>query len=193
MSNSIPRSDDADNADSEAASEKPPMRKRGRPRATPQEWDAFAGGMFGDKTRRTQIKRFHASRALALLEHIKGQDFGYVNDHWEILAELGQLDDDERIVEAATDICEHKVKAKDAVQMIRNWRTGKTAPADPDALAKEITRLIGNYQIRHPGMSPRQVRDALVQVLIECDENQDEADQHDDLGATGLGVEEESC
>jgi hypothetical protein len=46
---------------------------------------------------------------------------------------LGRLGDAERIREVATAICEHKVKVKDAVLMIRTWRIGRTSPGDPDA------------------------------------------------------------
>jgi hypothetical protein len=148
-------------ADLEAASENPPKPRRGRPRATPPEWDGMASWTLSGKTRRTVVKQWYMARAADDLDKSEGQDFGYLIGpsrlRSEILAELGQLDDDDRILEAAACVCEHEVKAKDAVAMIRAWRNGKTSPGDSDALANEIITLIRGYQVRHPGTASEQV------------------------------------
>ena len=64
---------------SEAASEKPTKRKRGRPRVTTPEWEYLerSSGLV-HKTRRTVVKRFHAMRASTILEEADGQEFGYL-------------------------------------------------------------------------------------------------------------------
>ena len=75
---------------SEAASEKPPKPRRGRPRVTPPEWDEAAWRFgFGQRSRKTIRKRFLAIEALRVLEKAEGQDFRYLTGpdkaHWEIL------------------------------------------------------------------------------------------------------------
>ena len=124
----------------------------------------MASWTLNGKTRRTVVKQWYMARAANVLEKFEGNDFGYLigpsNLRSEILAELGQLDDDDRILEAAACVCENKVKAKDAVAMIRAWRNGKTSPGDSDVLANEITTLIRSYPVRHPGVTYEQDRNA---------------------------------
>jgi hypothetical protein len=186
MSDPTPPADALDAADLEAASEKPPKRNRGRPRVTSPDWDAIASYSSANKSRRTIIKYSYMARAANVLEQTEGQDFGYLigpgKIRSEIRAELGQLDDDERIREAAAVICEGKVKAKDAVARIRAWRNGKASPGDTYALAAEITRVIRSYNVRHPGTTPEQVRVALQLVGLDLAENEDESG--DDLDET---------
>jgi hypothetical protein len=185
-------SDAPSSGDLEAASENPPGRKRGRPRATPRAWDGFTSGYLGDKSRRTVIKRYYAMLAGTVLEATEGQDFGYLCGEGkvrnEILAELGQLEDPDRILEAATVICEQKVKVKDAVAMVRTWRTGKATPGDTAGLVAEIARAIQSYSVRHAGTTPKQVRTALKLIGIEFAEEEDEL--ADDLYLAEPGEEQ---
>ena len=141
-------------ADEGAAVRTPAGRGRGRPRATPREWDEFAAATESDKSRRTHVKRFHASMAVGILGREAGDEFAHILDpsgpRWEVLAELGRLEDPDRILVAARAICGGKVRAKDAVVLVRRWRLGKAAPATASGLAAEITRAIEGYKLRHP-------------------------------------------
>ena len=147
----------------EAAPEPRSGSKRGRRRVTPPEFDDFIEGTQGDKSRCTQVKRFLMGRAMTALgddtryAYITGPD----NVRMEILAELGRLDTDAKIREIASQICEHKIRVKDAVPMIRVWRNGGAAPGDANALSEELCRAIRNYQIRHPGTTEDQISQAL--------------------------------
>lgn len=141
-------------ADMEAAAKTPTGRGRGRPRATPREWDDFAAATESDKSRRTHVKRFRAAMAVGILSQEAGDEFSHIlgpsGPRWEVLAELGRLEDPDRILEAARGICIQKLRAKDAVVLIRRWRLGKAAPATALGLAAEITRTIECYRLRHP-------------------------------------------
>ncbi len=141
-------------ADREAAAKTPTGRGRGRPRATPREWDDFAAATESDKSRRTHVKRFHATMAVGVLGRGAGDEFAHIlgpdSPRWEVLAELGRLEDPDRILVAARSLCGGKVRAKDAVVLVRRWRLGKAAPATASGLAAEITRTIQGYGLRHP-------------------------------------------
>ena len=114
-----------------------------------------------------------------------GQDFSYLLGEkftrWDILTELGLLDDDEQIREAAVEICQQKLKTKDAVVIIRRWRNGKTAPCDTTALANEITQAIQNYKVRHPDTTPEQVCSALWIVEQQFTKQDEGLCEGDDL------------
>jgi ribosomal protein L31E len=89
-------------------------------------------------------------------------------DKWHILTEIGRVcqshgDDDAKTI--ALRICELKPKAKDAVRMIRQWRTGKRAKGKASRLLKEIVQTINDYLQRHPETSLVQVDTALVAAL----------------------------
>jgi hypothetical protein len=171
----------------EAASEKLEKSKRGRPRVKPREWDGFAIWAVQNKIRRTVIKRFYLAHALNVLLDAEGHDFGYLigpnNIRSEILSELGQLEDD-RMLEAAIAICEHKLmlKDKDAVAILRAWRTGKTTPGNSDAQAREIRIVFDRYCIRHPGTTSGQIRYALESVGLDF--AVDQVDVVEDMGET---------
>lgn len=141
-------------------------RRRGRPRVTPAFFDENAPMLFGFKSRRTEVKRYRGLEVMTLLnEQADGaKRFAYItgpDTRWEILAELGQFTSTAKILEAATTICELELKVKDAVAILRWWRTEKASPGDPVALGREIERLIRNYKLRHPATSNEQIHDAL--------------------------------
>lgn len=150
---------------SEAASEKQVERRRGRPRVTSPDFDNTALPFYRHKTRRTYRKRFHAERAIAVLLKTERPDFSYLLGEtftrWEILTELGQLEDEGCIHETAVTICNLRLKTKEAVALIRRWRSGKSAPGDTAALGNEIIRVIRIYKLRHRDMTSEQVQAAL--------------------------------
>ena len=153
----------------EAAPENPPKRKRGRPRITSPGWDSMAPIFFGRKSPRTYRNNSHAQRAIEVLTNTTDPGFAYlIGETYTrrgILAELGQLSDDDEIREAAIAICEHKLKTKDAITLLRRSRNGKSAPGDTVALAEEIGRVIRSYKLRHPDVTSEQVRSALMHVV----------------------------
>jgi hypothetical protein len=158
----------------EAAAESRP--KRGRPKVTSEFWEIASQrmGMVGRVSRRTIVNHFYRQRAFGVLHDAEesgtGSGFGYLiegNLRSDILTELGRLDDPVHIREAAALICRREMKTKDAVPLIRAWRNGRSAPGDAHALAGEIARLVRNYIVRHPRMTPDQVHHALEEVGLE--------------------------
>jgi hypothetical protein len=144
--------DDGDD-ESESAPETPPKPRRGRPRATPPEFDYFMARLGDDdKSRRTIVKRFHLSRAARVLED--EERFAYIvgsgKPRMDILAELGRIENDATLMEIADYICRHKMKTKDAITAIRRYRLGQSAPGNGLTLADEIIRTINSYRHRHP-------------------------------------------
>ena len=119
------------------------------------------------ESRRTTVKKFYTVKALNVLTNSpdEGKEFSFIIGpeklRTEILAELGQLHSPARILEAATYICQEKLRVKDAVVFVRRWRNGGASPGDSDALGSEIVRLIQNYSLRHPQTTFDQIRDAL--------------------------------
>ena len=123
----------------------------------------MAAGAYGDRHPRTYLKRHFAGSGNRSLEQDSGsrlllssrQD---IQEHWEILTELGQFQDDDEIRETAIAICEHKLKSKEAVTLLRRWRNGKSASGDLTALAEEIAKVIRYYKLRYPDTTDQQVR-----------------------------------
>jgi hypothetical protein len=155
--------DDGDD-ESEAAPETPPKPRRGRPRATPPEFDYFMARLGDDdKSRRTIVKRFHLSRAASVLED--EERFGYIvgsdKPRMDILAELGRIENDETLMEIADCICSRKMKTKDAITAIRWYRLGQSASGNALMLAGEIIRAIDAYRYRHPDTTAHTVELAL--------------------------------
>lgn len=181
MPDTIPPTDTTDD-ESEAAPEIPDGPSRGRPRVTPPYWDDLMRQAEKNTSRRTHIKRFHTTNALDALEGVKGVEYvtgsGDKGEGMriEILAELGRLNDPATIRAVAAQVCEHRMKVKDAVAMIRTWRNGGAAPGDTLALANEIVRVVHSYRLRHPATTDDQVRLAFRLAGREFTEGSDGSD-----------------
>ena len=55
-----------------------------------------------------------------------------------ILAELGRIEDEDDLRSIARQICELKPGSKEAVAMIRQWRTGKSPSGDAISLTNAL-------------------------------------------------------
>ena len=179
---------------SEAASENPPKRKRGRPRIMPRDWDEKAAHAYGQRHPRTYLKRHYAHLAKVALSKSADQDFSYLFDEtgckWDLLSELGQLHDDERIREAAIVICEYELKSKEAIPLLRRWRTGKSVPGNTTSLVNEIAKVIRYYKLSHPDMTDQQVRSALWRVCEEFGEYDEAIYENEDPSDDEVGNQE---
>ena len=82
-----------------------------------------------------------------------------------ILSELGRCFLPNTIQTAALKICELKPKTKDAVTLIRSWRTGKTPEWNPFDLGNHIISTINEYKRRHSEMPWSDVENVLRVVL----------------------------
>lgn len=147
----------------------PTTPRRGRPRVTTPEFDDFVKSIGDDgKCRRTHIKRSFASRALVALGDDRRFDYLRCGDHvrWDVLAELGRLDDEERIRRAAAEVCRQKLRAKAAVEHLRNTRLGRTGSGTTSGLANAIARAIDDYLVG-TSMPLAQVEAALKRAILE--------------------------
>jgi hypothetical protein len=157
-------------------------RRRGRPRLklfTPEVESMFeACGVFdGVRTARTRQNVMYRQRAMDVLGVVRDERFKWLADFSKfdtdapnamkhsILAELGRIEDADKMRVVALQVCEMKPTAREAVQMIRNFRTGKQSAGDVKQLTNEIDRLIVDYLTRHPAMLFSQVCVALSSVL----------------------------
>jgi hypothetical protein len=161
---------------SEAASEK---RKRGRPPVMADHDEALVSYCAPDvRTRRGKLDVFYRQRALGILAiRTKDKRFAWVADRaaieaetkdaWKpgILSALGRIPNDEDLKAVALRVCELKPKTKDAIAMIRRWRTGKASAGDAVGLHKEIVRAVNDYLHRHPGTPWLEVEAALLATL----------------------------
>jgi hypothetical protein len=98
-----------------------------------------------DITRETTASLEYVTRQLKMMAG-KG-------NAWQptILAELGRIDDDEDMIEAARQLCEldpHPT-VRNAVAMVRRWRTGTQPRADERQLAVAIASTIDKYVREH--------------------------------------------
>jgi hypothetical protein len=169
---------------SEAASEK----KRGRPRAFPDGLLAHYRGLFPDvRSGRHRQDLVYRGRAM----HVLGDDpevywlynqpaveAGQVSANSVagfrtcILAALGRIEDEADLRAVARQVCAVKPGTKEAVALIRRWRTGKAPPARALGLAAAIEGAIHRYARSHPDITPAVVRRAL-EILGEEDEGED--------------------
>jgi hypothetical protein len=61
----------------------------------------------------------------------------------------------------AVQLCKLKPKTRDAVVMVRRFRTGREAPADSLQLANEVIHLVNDYMQRHPSVEKKDILDAM--------------------------------
>lgn len=87
-----------------------------------------------------------------------------------ILSELGRIKNVEDMKAIALQICELKPKTKEAVCMIRRWRTGKKPSGNVWDLGDKITKAIDKYIMSHQGITWDQVKTALDNVYGVIDE-----------------------
>ncbi len=140
---------------SETASENPAHRKRGRPAVYSEQQMNLARQYSDASTVRGKQNFLYMTRAVNVLayepefywlvgtrEEISG---GKRVFHNTILTELGRIDDDYNLRAIARQICEIKPRCKDALVMIRRWRTGKTLPGDAGSLTKAIIQTVEDY------------------------------------------------
>lgn len=130
-------------------------RKRGRPALfDPETMDAARKAFGGLTTDRGRQDRYYAYVAHNALGEHAATDFPWLcgdalKIRWSVLAQLGRLGDEHTIRKCAKSICEAKVTARDAVRIIRKWRTGKFAKGDAVKLAAMVCRTVDEYRKNH--------------------------------------------
>jgi len=157
-------------------------KRRGRPRLklfTPKQEAMYemVGVFDGVRTARTRQNVMYRQRAMDVLGVVRDERFKWLADFSKfdtdapnamkhsILAELGRIEDADRMRVVALQVCEMKPTAREAVQLIRNFRTGKKSAGDVTQLKAEIGRVVDDYLTRHPAMLYSQVCVALSSVL----------------------------
>jgi hypothetical protein len=156
-----------DRSISEAAS-----KKRGRPRL-----EYYRRGLdfaeFDAKTERGRQDVFYRLSAVAQLKDDerftwlcdKAAMVAGKKDAWKpsILTELGRIESYQDLVEVALEICKIKPKTKDAIAMIRRWRTGCEPASDADKFWSFLAKEVNKYARQHPSFE----RDVVVSTLRE--------------------------
>ena len=152
-------------------------KKRGRPRLLHPEHEKSLrqGNSYCDI--RTIYNKDYATRAQTVLgikpnnppdfpflwlgdfskiEIGKSQQRGYRKT---ILAELGRIGDDRNLIEAATEICNRKPTAEDAIEMIRGWRLGRASVSV--SLESTVRKAIENYRKKHSETTDHDIYESL--------------------------------
>jgi hypothetical protein len=157
---------------------------RGRPSLMSVEQEAVftALGLFTDSTpRRSKMNVFYRHRALGILSE---GDYKWLFDeekvmadgggkHWKptILTELGRIENDDDLRAVASELCERKPATRDAVLMVRTFRTGGLPAGDSIQLANEIVQIVNRYRHSHAGVTKQDVVDALEAVRASVDKS----------------------
>ena len=157
-------------------------KRRGRPRLklfTPEVEAMYeACGVFdGVRTARTRQNVLYRQRAMDVLGVVRDERFKWLADFSKfdtdapnamkhsILAELGRIEDADKMRAVALQLCDMQPTAREAVQLIRNFRTGRKSAGDAQQLEAEIARVMADYLTRHPRMLFSRVCYALSSVL----------------------------
>ncbi len=139
----------------ETVAEDTPRRKRGRPVVHPEQLLNLASRYSGASTVRGRQNFLYMTRAIRVLDY--EPDFYWLVGSREeisagkklfrntILVELGRIEDEDDLRVIARQICEIKPRCKDALIMIRRWRTGKTLTGDAMSLTKAIIQTVEDY------------------------------------------------
>jgi hypothetical protein len=170
---------------SETNSEKP---KRGRPRLLPPELaDVYANGRKDIHPRSIQNRHYElrAFELLFMAGNEADRETAQERYRWlcnvdeqhsrhkamrsAVLAELGRFDDPAAIRAYAAQLCALKPKAREAVLMLRQRRTGGTRPGSANQLTGEIIEAVTRYRQRHPDSTYELVRDALDNARAVAD------------------------
>jgi hypothetical protein len=143
----------------ENVSEIRPHTKRGRPVKFSPERLAITSFSAPDvKTIRGKQNNLLLLRAMNVI----GDDFPWLCDKGKIdrcetnalrvtiLAELGRIDDDDVLRRIAGQICDRKPTAREAVILIRRFRTRKNSAGDVTTLAKRIARTVDDFTLMYP-------------------------------------------
>ena len=158
---------------SENFSEKP---KRGRPRVLTvegeREYDRF--GLFDStNTRRGRVNVGYLQHALDVL---MGDDPALTAYAWLIgpsarpafrrtlLSELGRLRNEDLILAAAAELCQHKPATVLGVAYLRSLRKARR-PASEESLSDRICTVLDRYRVEHPDVTPEFMIEALSRAL----------------------------
>lgn len=165
-------------AETEVTSET--KRREGRPARFSDETMAFVATLYPEvHSRRGLVDIAYRQRAIEVLKVIPAChwlcDFeGMVqgNDSaWQpgILMELGRIDDIDAMIAIAMQVCERQPSRKEAIHLIRRYRTAARPPL-PDQLTTEILGVINGYIRRYPQTTWPEVHDALdlAQGAVRC-------------------------
>lgn len=139
---------------------------RGRPaKHTQKDYEQFA--RWPAKTPRGQQNYIFALRAVSVLEK-DPERFAYLlgqKCRHTVLAELGRINPEWRMVSVASDICRMRMNRAKAIGLCRRMR-GKGSP-EAGSLAKQIRRTIQDYRDGHPNFSDADVARALSMAAYE--------------------------
>ncbi len=140
---------------SETVAENTLRRRRGRPMVHPEQLLNLARRYSGASTVRGRQNFLYMTRAIRVLDY--EPDFCWLVGTRDdintgkkvirntILVELGRIEDEDDLKVIARQVCEIKPRCKDALVMIRRWRTGKTLTGDAMSLTKAIIRTVEDY------------------------------------------------
>jgi hypothetical protein len=154
----------------EAASEN---RGRGRPPKFPPEMMKYAEAQ-GRKTRRGQQDHIYGGLVISDIMRRYPEDERrnwLVNEEtakWSILSELGRLRDqrgEEAFWEAVEWVLENRPKVKEAVAVLRRYRTGRSPQGNADGVYEALRKTTNDYLKTHPGTPTDAVETALVALL----------------------------
>jgi len=156
-------------------------KKRGRPKVLDGENEKVMESVYYDaKSRRSLLNKHYSLIAFRILTSDQkvlpgyeylfgGNDLNNANPKETILTELGRLKDPELIRVFAQKICEDKMKTKQAVQQIRDYRLDRVGvKPDGDKLTSALIKTINDFFLTYPATTYEQCKDslALAQILI---------------------------
>ncbi len=169
---------------SEVITENISETKTGRPSLMSVEQEAVftALGLFTDSTpRRSKMNVFYRQRALGI---ICDGDYTWLFDkekimtdggdkYWKptILMELGRIENDDDLRAVASQLCERKPATRDAVLMVRTFRTGGLPAGNTLQLTNEIIQIINRYLQTHADVTKQDVLAALRTATAKVDES----------------------
>src|SRR5579884_2340773 len=166
----------------DTVAEDAPRRKRGRPVVHPEQLLNLASRYSGASTVRGRQNFLYMTRAIRVLDY-EPDFYWLVGSRQEIsagkkllrntiLVELGRIEDEDDLRVMARQICEIKPRCKDALVMIRRWRTGKTRAGDAESLTKAIVQTVEDYCAARSGTT--------LQIILAALANAAEAFQEQD-------------
>jgi hypothetical protein len=173
--------DEKEEAISEKFSEK---KKRGRPRLlNPEDEKTLRQGKAYCDNRTIQNEHYASRASLILgikLDNPPEFPFAWLGDNSKIkrgfsqrrgyrlsiLAELGRIDDEMNLIEAATAICKRKPTAQEAIKMIRGWRLQRAA-AGSLTLEETLRKAIQRYRGNNPDITNDEIYDTTSSLSME--------------------------
>ncbi len=149
--------------------------RRGRPRLLSPFLEAGYRRALGRPATRRTVQNFayfhRAWDVLGLVTLPADSPLHWLHDHdrdgrpratkHTILAELGRIEDEDELREAAGLICAMRPRTRQAVTYIRRWRIGERRGSAPQ-LAAELVRVVYDYLRRYPLTEPTDVQAALA-------------------------------